>query len=102
MYYYYPQYQLVPIPCDYRYYPQNHHEDYSEEPEFRPTFNPDTFITASIQGIFETPKRIYIRKPAWQGGKVRVIYASGGQLQAATVNPNRIEITYEYSSQPSS
>lgn len=96
MYYYYPQYQLVPIPCDYQYYPQNHSEDYPEGPEFRPTFNPDTFITASIEDLFEHPRRIYIRKPAWSGGKVRVIYPSGGKLVAATVNPDRINIVHRY------
>ncbi|BCU87606.1 hypothetical protein SAMN05192538_1906 [Bacillus velezensis] len=70
MYYYYPQYQLVPIPCDYRYYSQNQPNDYPEYPEFRPTFIPDSFINASIEGIFENSQRVYIRNPAMEVAKL--------------------------------
>ncbi|MBV7321656.1 hypothetical protein [Bacillus halotolerans] len=101
MYYYYPQYQLVPIPCDYRYYPQNHPEGSPEESEFRVTFKPDTFIRASVEGLFDNPRRIFIRSTWWDGSvqRVRIIYADGKDVRGGTFPADRIEVSAQYQQQ---
>ncbi|MDZ7433225.1 hypothetical protein KV109_015260 [Bacillus amyloliquefaciens] len=97
MYYYYPQYQLVPIPCDYRYYPQNQPEDFPADTDIR-QFSPNTFIRASIEGLFPDKRRIYIQDAWMQYGnqRVRIIYASGNDVHSATVSSEKIETDIQY------
>ncbi|QRV09714.1 hypothetical protein JR311_01855 [Bacillus velezensis] len=97
MYYYYPQYQLVPIPCDYRYYPQNHPEDFPEDADIR-QFTPYTFIRASVEGLFADPRRIFIRNTWWDGSvqRVKIIYADGYDVRGGTFPADRIEVSAQY------
>ncbi|WP_282627648.1 hypothetical protein [Bacillus subtilis] len=102
MYYYYPQYQLVPIPCDYRYYPQNNSQDFPEDAEIR-QFKPNTFIRASIEGLFPDARRIFIRSTWWDGSvqRVRIIYASGNDVHGGTFPADRFEVAHQYPPQSS-
>lgn len=93
--YYYPQQQFNNVPNNHSYYPHYCPVQNSNYADFR-QLKAGTFITASIDGLFDYPRRIFIRDVFWDGSvqRARIIYASGDDVQGATVQANRIEISH--------